>query len=291
MNGGEISGNAGVSGGGIYSYSNGVELNAGKITNNTASNIGGGMYSEGNAQYYSTLHMKNALITGNTARQGGGMWFCPTGETEVYVSEGAALYGNTAKDSDAGKAAGDDFVFSSVEGDASRPATLANRMLGGGSVTWFHDGSVYMPTGGSAYPSTSESTPRYGQEGASTEPVLVNGATSCLALKAIPFSEEMKDLARSEAKLVITGNTADKGGGVGANGGIVIGEEGETSVKVVKQWAGDSEADRPRSVTVKLLSNGMAIDSAELSADNGWKHEFTGLPVKDSKGTQYASAR
>ena len=41
MNGGEISGNAGVSGGGIYSYSNGVELNAGKITNNTASNIGG----------------------------------------------------------------------------------------------------------------------------------------------------------------------------------------------------------------------------------------------------------
>ena len=288
MNGGEISGNAGLTGGGIYSYSNGVQLNAGTISNNTASNIGGGIYSEGNTSHYSTLYMKNALITGNTARQGGGMWFCPTGETAVYVSEGAALYGNKAKDSDAGKAAGDDFVFSSVEGDASHPATLANRMLGGGSVTWLKDGSVYMSAGGAVYPSTSESVPRYGQEGASTEPVLVNGATSCLALKAIPFSEEMKDLARSEAKLVITGNTADKGGGVGANGGIVIGEEGETSVKVVKQWAGDSEADRPRSVTVKLLSNGMAIDSAELSADNGWKHEFTGLPVKDSKGTQYA---
>ena len=79
MEGGVISENRGSTGG-IYSYSNGVELKAGKIINNIAFNMGGGIYSEGNYDYYSTLRLSNALITGNTARQEGGMWFCATGK-------------------------------------------------------------------------------------------------------------------------------------------------------------------------------------------------------------------
>ena len=62
MEGGVISGNTGHTGGGIYSYSNGVELKSGNITGNKASNMGGGIYSEGNYDYYSTLHLSNVLI-------------------------------------------------------------------------------------------------------------------------------------------------------------------------------------------------------------------------------------
>ena len=120
MNGGIISGNRGNTGGGIYSYSNGVELNAGTISNNTAANMGGGMYCEGNYDYYSTMHLSNALIINNTARQGGGMWFCATGTTTVHVTDGAAIFDNTAVDTDLQTGAGDDFVFSARSADTTQ---------------------------------------------------------------------------------------------------------------------------------------------------------------------------
>lgn len=103
LDGGSISGNIGSTGGGIYSYSNGVSLTSGSIAGNTAHNMGGGVYSEGNYDYYSTLHLSNALVAENTARQGGGMWFCATGETTVHVTEGAAIFDNVARDADGQK--------------------------------------------------------------------------------------------------------------------------------------------------------------------------------------------
>lgn len=161
MEGGSISGNKGSTGGGIYSYSNGVELKGGKIINNTALNMGGGIYSEGNYDYYSTLHLANALITDNIARQGGGMWFCATGKAFAHVNKGAAIFDNTAQDDGPQKGAGDDFVFAARSAD-DYPATLANRMLGGGAVRWYKDGAVYLP-GAGVYPTTGD-TPRYGEE-------------------------------------------------------------------------------------------------------------------------------
>ena len=285
MEGGSISDNKGSIGGGIYSYSNGVELKAGKIIGNTASNMGGGIYSEGNYDYYSTLHLSNALITGNTARQGGGMWFCATGEAAVYVTEGAAVFDNTAQDMDMQKGAGDDFVFSAYSTD-DYPATLADRLLGGGAVRWYKDGAVYLPSTG-VYPTTQEGVPRYGMEGADTDPVTVIGYKDCLALKAIPHSEDVKTMAEKEASLFITGNTADKGGGIGANGGIVIGSAATASVGVTKVWSGDSEQDRPASIKVDLLSNGTVIDTAVLTAADNWSHTFADLPTKDKDGKAY----
>ena len=134
-------------GGGVYSYSDGVSLEAGEISGNTAYVLGGGVYSEGNTLYYSTLHMENALITGNSATQGGGLWFCATGETTIYPAQGAAIFGNSAKD------AGDDFAFTQSEGDHS--AMLAGNVPGGGSVFWYKDGSIYLPSG-SIYPGEGE---------------------------------------------------------------------------------------------------------------------------------------
>ena len=285
MEGGTISENTGRTGGGIYSYSNGVDLKAGEIVNNKAFNMGGGIYSEGNYDYYSTLHLSNALITANTARQGGGMWFCATGKTNISVTEGAAIFENSAQDTGAEKGVGDDFVFAARSAD-NYPATLANRLLGGGAVQWYKDGSIYLPSTG-VYPTTNEAAPRYGMEGADPNPVTVTEYKECLALKAVPVSEEYKAVAKKEAALVISGNMADKGGGIGSNGGVDIGTGAVTEVNVNKVWLGDNEKERPESITVNLLCNNQVIDTAELTAAGNWSHTFTVLPTVDRNGQAY----
>ena len=285
MEGGTISENTGRTGGGIYSYSNGVDLKAGEIVNNKAFNMGGGIYSEGNYDYYSTLHLSNALITANTARQGGGMWFCATEKTNISVTEGAAIFENSAQDTGAEKGVGDDFVFAARSAD-NYPATLANRLLGGGAVQWYKDGSIYLPSTG-VYPTTNEAAPRYGMEGADPNPVTVTEYKECLALKAVPVSEEYKAVAKKEAALVISGNMADKGGGIGSNGGVDIGTGAVTEVNVNKVWLGDNEKERPESITVNLLCNNQVIDTAELTAAGNWSHTFTVLPTVDRNGQAY----
>jgi len=280
MNGGSINENTGQTGGGIYSYSNGVTICKGEIKNNTASGNGGGIYSEGNETYHSTLKMTNALITGNTARQGGGMWFCATGRANVYVTNGAAVFGNTAADESTNRAAGDDFVFGAFSNNTEYLATLSDRMLGGGAVDWYKDGSVNIaPLGGSVYPVTDKNYPRYEDD---TNKEQVQGGLkdhdSCIALKAIlPFAEA-KALAEKSAEVLITGNKAERGGGIGANGGIQIGTEGTTQVQVKKEWKGDSADQRPESVTVNLFNGSTMIDAAVLNAKNHWTHTFDGLP-------------
>ena len=54
----------------------------------------------------------------------------------------------------------------------------------------------------------------------------------------------------------------------------------ETSVKVQKVWNGDENNTqfRPASITVDLLADGEVVDTKSLSAGNGWKCTFTGLP-------------
>ncbi|MDO4284934.1 MAG: leucine-rich repeat protein, partial [Eubacteriales bacterium] len=285
MNGGVISGNQAQTGGGIYSYSNGVSLKKGEISGNTASNMGGGIYSEGNYDYYSTLHLSNVLITDNTARQGGGMWFCATGETTVYVEQGAAIIGNRAENSGSSKGVGDDFVFG-TRASENHPATLPDRMLGGGKVNWYKDGGVMLAAVGT-YPATNERVPRYGTEGADSDPVTVKNHTEySLALKAVA-SKEAVALAEREAQLIIRGNHADKGGGIGANGGIIAGTTETTQVAVKKVWVDGKENSRPE-IEVELKNGSTVIDSVILNAENEWKHTFSELPVKGANGERYS---
>ena len=146
MNGGTISNNTAsgyrCSGGGIYSCSNYVSLLGGRIENNSAYD-GGGVYSEGNTEIYTTLHIENALITGNTADQGGGLWFCPTGDAKLYMQDGAVIYGNTAA------SAGDDFASPEVATGAggNGGVTLPDYFPNGKVIQWFSDGFLYAPPG------------------------------------------------------------------------------------------------------------------------------------------------
>ena len=292
MKGGEITDNqGGAAGGGIYSYSNGVELYAGTISGNRAIS-GGGIYSEGNYNSYSTVYLENAVITDNTAEQGGGMWLCPTGGAEVYMKDGGAIYGNQASD------AGDDIASAQAEKDAS--ITLADRILGGGETLWFRDGSIRkMAYGSDQHTTVNPDVPRYGQDGAETEPVRAQQETETFVVKAIVEPSAFA-LAKEEAKLFITDNEATYGGGIGANGGVVIGQDATDlqNISVEKIWKhGKNAASKyPTSVIVKLMLGNAVMDKLVLQEENEWKGIFEGLPqnsgytVVEEPVTSYTAA-
>lgn len=285
MSGGAITGNhakqaddtsAGC-GGGLYVASNTCSITGGDISNNAADRQGGGIYVSSTPY---VLHMSNALVTGNTATLlGGGMWLCPTGDVEVAVTNGAAITGNEAV-ADGSAAAGDDVVAVPQEGKTYL-VTLADRLLGGGAVSWYGDGGV---VGGTPLGAVDADVPRYDHT-AGAEPLGdITDSADALALKGVA-SDEALSLASELARVTITGNTSERGGGIGTNGGIVMGEpeRGEWSLSVTKAWDGVPEEER-KSVTVRLKIGDHVLDEVTLSAENGWTASFSGLPDPASLG-------
>ena len=62
---------------------------------------------------------------------------------------------------------------------------------------------------------------------------------------------------------------------------------GETSVEGSKTWLDDESVERPETIVVKLLQNGEAIDSQEVTAANDWQYQFTELAKYDEQGKAY----
>lgn len=278
MNGGTISNNTAsgyrCSGGGIYSCSNYVSLLGGRIENNSAYD-GGGVYSEGNTDIYTTLHIQNALITGNTADQGGGLWFCPTGDAKLYMQDGAVIYGNTAA------SAGDDFASPEVATGAggNGGVTLPDYFPNGKVIQWFSDGFLYAPPGNRG---TSGQGTRYNTVEYAKRVTGVQNEKKGLALKSV-VSDGVSIPATGS--LIITGNQASHGGGgIGANGGVVIGEATSLSysISVKKAWDNPGYEDtQPSGVTIHLKERdtGDIVSTAELTGENGWQYTFTDLPL------------
>ena len=278
MNGGTISNNTAsgyrCSGGGIYSCSNHVSLLGGRIENNSAYD-GGGVYSEGNTEIYTTLHIENALITGNTADQGGGLWFCPTGDAKLYMQDGAVIYGNTAA------SAGDDFASPEVATGAggNGGVTLPDYFPNGKVIQWFSDGFLYAPAGNRG---TSGQGTRYNTVEYAKRVTGVQNEKKGLALKSV-VSDGVSIPA--VGSLIITGNQASHGGGgIGANGGVVIGEATSLSysISVKKAWDNPGYEDtQPSGVTIHLKERdtGDIVSTAELTGENGWQYTFTDLPL------------
>lgn len=261
-------------GGGIYSCSNHVSLLGGRIENNSAYD-GGGVYSEGNTEIYTTLHIENALITGNTADQGGGLWFCPTGDAKLYMQDGAVIYGNTAA------SAGDDFASPEVATGAggNGGVTLPDYFPNGKVIQWFSDGFLYAPAGNRG---TSGQGTRYNTVEYAKRVTGVQNEKKGLALKSV-VSDGVSIPATGS--LIITGNQASHGGGgIGANGGVVIGEATSLSHSILVKKAWDNpgyEDTQPSGVTIHLKERdtGDIVSTAELSGENGWQHTFTDLPL------------
>lgn len=288
LNNGTITGNCayGGAGGGVAvmdelpteEHGTAFTMYDGTISNNKASGYrcdGGGVYSEGNTEIYTTLHIENALITGNTADQGGGLWFCPTGDAKLYMQDGAVIYGNTAA------SAGDDFASPEVATGAggNGGVTLPDYFPNGKVIQWFSDGFLYAPAGNRG---TSGQGTRYNTVEYAKRVTGVQNEKKGLALKSV-VSDGVSIPATGS--LIITGNQASHGGGgIGANGGVVIGEATSLSysISVKKAWDNPGYEDtQPSGVTIHLKERdtGDIVSTAELTGENGWQHTFTDLPL------------
>ena len=279
MNGGTISGNTAKMsnvlygdngcGGGIYVASHKVQLNAGKIADNIAEKQGGGVYV-GAVPYILKIH--NAVVKENHATVlGGGLWACPTGDVELFVTNGAALFDNTAD------GAGDDLVSVKVE-SKHHEITLADRVLGGGQVFWYQDGGIDNSSGlGDA-----DNTARYDANSGAEPLNPVSENANSVALKA-GVSDGTKEAANQAATLVIQGNTSQRGGGIGTNGGVILGEKDyEYTLTVKKEWSDLTEDTVKTPVTVYLKVGDIMLDPVELNEENQWTASFEGLPDPDT---------
>lgn len=277
MTGGVIEGNsAAKSGGGIYVNSDDVTLSGGKIINNEAREWGGGVYVSVQPH---TLRLTNVVINQNKAKvMGGGIWICPTGSLEVHITNGGAIFDNATVPTDS-KGAGADigFVGSTSE---NRKLEISRRMLGGGRNVFYKDGGIIPDhtLGSVTAGQVDKDVPRFDPNNPGEEVVGFTTPAGC-ALISKP-SEGAKQLANEAAKLIISGNKASHGGGIGSNGGVVIGNEGEYSLKVNKAWAEDIPESSRCAVTIKLKIKGIALDGDTVVLDKGnnWSAEFTGLP-------------
>lgn len=252
MTGGLIDGNSsGATGGGIFvqaSYRNLVSsatITAGSITNNHMLGTGKTRFSFGGGGIYvngvraanfnnGQLFLRNVVITDNEAtRQGGGYAACPISETRIYLTDGAAIYGNRAE------SAKEVYLYSDTRsaiwgGHAGNPVySVSSTMLGGVPYNWQYPDGTEVPLN-------------------QLSGVLLGDGTD-LSMHTTAVGD---DLTRALAKVWITGNTSvTRGGGIGSNGDVTLGTADEqTQIEVSKTWTDDNnkQGRRPGLVQVEL---------------------------------------
>lgn len=263
-------------GGGIYVASQEVTINGANITNNTAGKQGGGVYV---AAVPYRLQMGKTMVTGNTATKlGGGMWLCPTGSAKTAITNGASFFDNTAGTGAINNdttAAGDDVASISKNDPATQTLILSNNGLDNWLVHWYEDGKIdnsYLgaSNGSNRYPNTVNPPVDRGT---------LNGITDNISLKSI-MSDQGKAAARTSAKVVVTGNKAPRGGGIGSNGEVDFGTSpinyDKIKLEVTKKWETDNN-DHVTSVTVGLFRvTKSVIDGVVLKDANGNPIDTTG---------------
>ena len=264
-------------GGGLYVASKEVYVNGGQFTNNTAGKQGGGIYV---ASVPYVLHMGKTLVTGNTATKiGGGLWLCPTGSATTAVTNGASFFDNvagTGADNNDTSAAGDDVASINKQDPATQTLILSNNGLDNWLVHWYEDGKI-----DEAYLGNSDGSPRYPS---TVSPVVdrgtLDGITEKIALKAI-VSDEGKAAARNVAEVIVTGNSAPRGGGIGSNGSVAFGTDpvnyDKVELTVSKKWE-DTNTNHVTSITVGLFRITQAnFDAVTLTNADGSALDTTSM--------------
>lgn len=314
-------------GGAIYANGGNITINGGSFTGNTAGSSGGaiafGGRAEGtiNAAYFSEnksegfygggaiyndistkLTINNALVRKNSFKnliligagnhkpsvQGGGIWNCPSGQTHLNITKGAAIFGNRTADVEKNKeykGAGDDFasVTEHYAGKigAGQPVSISPRMLGGGQRLWYQDGSIY----GKHLDWDPPQEPRYKEGGENKLMPYDQEINENKAYKSVP-SEDSKKLAEKLARVIIENNTATGagivGGGIANNGMLTFGSPDRWKLQVKKAWQGDDPEQRPTKINLDILVGGLQVDQVELSEENNWTAAVESFPDPDT---------
>ncbi|WP_278837823.1 Cna B-type domain-containing protein, partial [Ligilactobacillus saerimneri] len=194
---------------------------------------------------------KNIFVGG----VGGGIWACPTGDTTINITNGWALFDNTAQ------TMGNDFYHE--EKDTGVNVEVHSRALGGSDANWTHDRDTL-----NGDPLTDATIP------------------DDTGLKS-NLSEDAKKLAKMLASVQIHNNIAAFGGGIGGNGGMFSGFAAEDSrtkdIVIKKVWHNDSEQDRPDHVLVDVTTviDGVTykVTTITLSKANNWQATLKDLPT------------
>lgn len=314
-------------GGAIYANGGNITINGGSFTGNTAGSSGGAIAFGGkaeatiNAAYFSEnksegfygggaiyndistkLTINNALIRNNSFKkliligagnhrpsvQGGGIWNCPTGQTHLNITKGAAIFNNRTADVEENKeykGAGDDFASVTEHYDgkigAGQPVSISPRMLGGGQRLWYQDGSIY----GKHLDWDPPQEPRYKEGGENKLMPYDQEINENKAYKSVP-SEDSKKLAEKLARVIIENNTATGagivGGGIANNGELFFGNPDRWKLQVNKAWQGDDPAQRPTKITLDVLVGGYKVDQVELSKEKNWTATVENFPDPDT---------
>ena len=250
MTGGLVDGNTSYGcGGGLFIQAGvtgkqaAAEVTGGSITNNhmAAKEMvnhgfgGGGIYVNGYNKNYSgysngELHLKNAVIMDNhAAMEGGGYASCPSSETHIYVTDGAAIYGNSGSNAkDLYIQSGTSKDFKAHYGDPEY--TVSPTMLGGQPYHWKNDENKEVSLD-------------------SLDGKLQTSKGEKLSLHT---DESLNDeVKKNEAQVIISGNTSTyRGGGIGSNGTVDIGTAPKGKIAVHKTWK--NEGSKPDQIQIDL---------------------------------------
>lgn len=286
-------------------------ITAGLFTKNTATGKwGGGAILN---DHTCKLVIKRALVKDNkikegymigagnhpASKQGGGIFNCPTGNTEIYITNGLALYDNSAPNLEGypdNNGAGDDFInitTYSFNEPKSKPSQvkLASRMLGGGYRLWYQDGSFYNHW--INWPK-SQQTPRYDPKNPGNplpyNTVIQEKKGAQLAYKSVPKNES-KALAEQVATTIISDNSAYAaelsgggkcGGGIANNGELEFGEDNPYTLKIMKSWTGDKKKDRPKEIKLQMFVGEHYVQDITLKESENWTTEIKDFPDPDT---------
>ena len=263
MKGGSINNNfAFVRGGGINVESNGVVLEGGKIEYNKCKSLGGGIYVEGDTAAYSyTLVIKKGDIRGNTAVRG----------ENVLLDK--KLQNNSLVDSNNGAS-----KYRGYGGGHHNDDDFPNGHSGNGGGVWL------CPLGGTSVFATNTTTKAKvvidgnTASGSGQDFFLTRGRGSALIqnIEGVWKDDNNKEIKQVASGKVLTGplgmyadgtvaentgikihnNLSRDGGGIAANGTVILGETEhvyrfDAELELEKEWASEL-ANKKEPVTIEL---------------------------------------
>lgn len=301
INGGHFEGNEAFCGGAVYIASQEAKIEAGEFLNNRATRFGGGLYVSTNPY---VLYLKNVFIDDNEAAEtitaetylrhpfaqpsllglplddatypstkgsGGAIWFCPVGHGAFYASNGLADLDNQASQEGATLTATE-----KQPGLENRfVVTLPQRSLGGLPLYWYDD-----PIGHRVKLQGEDLVPR--------EPIKAYAGPLYLASQSV---EGARSVAEAQARVIFRGNRARRGGAIGSNGGVIIGDpDEEIQLKLSKKWQGEPATQSVELTLMaqletdegKAIGEPYTVENIRLSKDKGWTHEVKDLPRQAS---------